>query len=513
MAEERDAANGTEEPGDGPLFPQAPRGGPADWNDLGQSPQWPQSWPGASDADTTSGADATAPFGSASFKPAGQQSGAGAAWGSSAPSTSRDDTWHDDTWRGTTVPSAQAYAPPDDDRRRRRSWGWPAALVAAVVVAGGAGAGITLAVSNNGGPGASKSGALPHAAGNTPLSSNAQSLNVHSIASHVDPATVDITAKGANGQDEGTGMIITSSGVVLTNNHVIDGSTQVTAQVDGKGPTYQAAVLGTDAEDDVALLQLEGGSNFSTVALGNSGVISVGDPVVAIGNALGLPGPETVTNGIISATGRSITVGDPSSGLTENLKNMFQSSAAINPGNSGGPLVDASGKVIGMNTAEETGSGSGQSASNVGFAIPINGAVAIAHQIQTGKPSTSVQVGPHAIIGVEVITITCAEGHDGCVALGSGSALGLPFGGSSYTAPVKQGAVVAAVEPGDPAQTAGLSAGDVITSVNGSAINSPTDLTAYMNFQRVGEKATVKWVDANGKHESATLDLVRGPNV
>ena len=85
-------------------------------------------------------------------------------------------------------------------------------------------------------------------------------------------------------------MIITSSGVVLTNNHVIDGSTQVTAQVDGKGPTYQAAVLGTDAEDDVALLQLEGGSNFSTVALGNSGVISVGDPVVAIGNALGLPG-------------------------------------------------------------------------------------------------------------------------------------------------------------------------------------------------------------------------------
>ena len=115
MAEERDAANGTEEPGDGPLYPRAPRGGPADWNDLGQSPQWPQSWPGANDTDTTSGADATAPFRSDAFKPAGHQSGAGAAWGTSAPPTSPDDTWHDDTWRGNTVPSAEAYASPDND--------------------------------------------------------------------------------------------------------------------------------------------------------------------------------------------------------------------------------------------------------------------------------------------------------------------------------------------------------------------------------------------------------------
>jgi S1-C subfamily serine protease len=300
--------------------------------------------------------------------------------------------------------------------------------------------------------------------------------------------------------------------VVLTNNHVIDGSTQVTVQVDGNGPTYQAAVLGTDAETDVALLQIKGGANFKTVVLGDSQGITVGDPVVAIGNALGLPGPETVTNGIISATGRSITVGDPSSGLTESLKDMFQSSAAINPGNSGGPLVDSSGDVIGMNTAEETGSGSGQSASNVGFAIPINAAATIAHQIQSGKPSVTVQIGPHPVIGVEVTTVKCAEGGDGCTALSS-SPFGLPIGGSNYKAPVSQGAVVAGVQQGDPAQAAGLSAGDVITSVNGSPIDSPDDLTRYMNYQRVGEKATVRWVDRNGHHQSATLNFVQGPNV
>ena len=105
----------------------------------------------------------------------------------------------------------------------------------------------------------------------------------------------------------------------------------------------------------------------------------------------------------------------------------------------------------------------------------------------------------------------CAEGGDGCTALGNSTTFGLPFGGTNYTAPVNQGAVVAGVQQGDPAQAAGLSAGDVITSVNGSAINSPTDLTRYMNSQRVGEKATVRWVDPKGQHRSATLNFIQGP--
>ena len=221
-----------------------------------------------------------------------------------------------------------------------------------------------------------------------------------------------------------------------------------------------------------------------------------------------------MTNGIISATGRSITVGDPSTGLTENLNGLFQTSAPINPGNSGAPLVDAAGRVIGMNTAQESSTGSGQTASDVGFAIPIDNALAIARQIQGGKPSATVQVGPRAIMGVEVTTVACAEGKDGCTALGSSSPFsGIPFiGGSGYTAPVKQGAVVSAVEPGDPAETAGLTSGDVITSIDGTVISSPTDLTGEMNLQKVGGKVMVGWVSPKGQHLSATLSLVQGPN-
>ncbi len=512
MAEEPEAAKrtaaqgtgaqGTGEPGDAPVFPTTPQGGPANWSDLGSDPRWPA--PG-----TSAGADPTVPFSSGPTTVGGSP-----AWPSRLPlPQSPDDTWHDDTLRGDVWSAGEPPLPAPQGGNRRRPWAWVAVLAVTALVAGGAGAGIALAVSNNSNSNSSKSTALPQGGRTPPLSSNAQSLNVHLIASHVVPATVDITAKGSNGQDEGTGMVLTSSGVVLTNNHVIDGSTRVTAEIDGKGQTYQAAVLGTDAESDVALLQLKGGTNFKTVVLGNSSAITVGDPVVAIGNALGLSGPETVTNGIISATGRSITVGDPNSGLTENLKDMFQSSAAINPGNSGGPLVDSGGRVIGINTAEASGSGSGQNASNVGFAIPINAAMAIARQIQDGKASATVQIGPHAIIGVEVTSVACAEGADGCTSLGSSSPFGLPIGGSNYASPVKKGAVVAGVEQGDPAQTAGLTSGDVITSVNGSRINSPSDLTTYLDLQKVGERVTVGWVDPNGRHRSATVSLVLGANV
>ncbi len=217
--------------------------------------------------------------------------------------------------------------------RRPFPYGWIAALVATALLAGGAGAGIALAVDNNApSPTASTPTQPPSAAPPAPASN--QGLNVSAIAKRVEPATVDITANGPDGQDEGTGMVLTASGIVLTNNHVIDGSTVVTAQVDGSGKNYRVTVLGTDATDDVALLRLNGGG-FRTVTLGNSSGVNVGDQVVAIGNALALSGSETVTNGIISATNRSVSVEDQSTGLTEDLKGMFQTSAPINPGNSG----------------------------------------------------------------------------------------------------------------------------------------------------------------------------------
>jgi S1-C subfamily serine protease len=243
----------------------------------------------------------------------------------------------------------------------------------------------------------------------------------------------------------------------------------------------------------------------------------VGDQVVAVGNALALSGSETVTNGIISATGRSVSVEDQSTGLTENLKGLFQTSAPINPGNSGGPLVDSAGQVIGINTAQASSTSSGEPASNVGFAIPINTAMDIARQVQAGRASATVDIGPHPVMGVEVTTVACAEGHDNCTALGATSpSAANPFFGepsASYSAPVDQGAVVTEVLPGYPAKGAGLAVGDVITSFNGVTVKSLSDLSDQLSHLKVGSKVTVGWVTYNGSHDSATVALAAGPNL
>lgn len=451
--------------------------------------------------------------------PGTEQGGAGPQWSGWGPPGAGSP------WGGDGASNEGGRGGPSGNRdehgrggRRQLPLAWMAALVATALVAGGAGAGIALAVSNNGpSPNASGSRPLPTTAAPAPLSpASNQGLNVGAIAKRVEPATVDITAKGPDGTDEGTGMLLTPSGIVLTNNHVIAGSTVVTAQVDGSGKSYTVTVFGTDATDDVAVLKLNGGV-FRTVTLGNSSAIDVGEQVVAIGNALALPGSETVTNGIISATGRSVSVGDPSTGLTENLKGLFQTSAPINPGNSGGPLVDSAGQVIGMNTAQASSTSSGESASNVGFAIPINRAMDIARQIQAGRASATVQIGPHPVMGVEITTVACAEGQDNCVALGSASPYGAIPGigepSAGYTAPVDQGAVISEVLHGYPAQAAGLAVGDVITSCNGAPVTSPTDLSDQLSHLKVGNNVTVGWVTDSGSHDSATVTLAAGPNL
>jgi serine protease Do len=173
--------------------------------------------------------------------------------------------------------------------------------------------------------------------------------------------------------DEGTGMIITSTGEVITNNHVIADAKSISVKVPGHSGTYSASVVGTDPTDDVALLQLHGISNLPTVTFGNSSHVVVGERVLAIGNALGLGGSPTVTSGIVSALGRTVSASDPVTGLHETLTNMIQTDAPINPGNSGGPLVNMKGHVIGMDTAAATSAGPGNgSAQDIGFAIPVN---------------------------------------------------------------------------------------------------------------------------------------------
>ena len=213
--------------------------------------------------------------------------------------------------------------------------------------------------------------------------------DVQSILASVLPAVVSIDTSSFRGvgdigsyvQGAGTGMIIEPSGVILTNNHVIEGAQTVTVTLYGQVKQFPAKVIGTDAVKDIALVQVEGaGDLLPTVRFGNSGAAQQGDGVLAIGNALALAGGPTVTEGIVSALNRSLTA-TTDNGTTENLTGLIQTDAPINPGNSGGPLVNSSGLVVAMNTAVATSSQGNAPAQNVGFAIAIDEIRAIVAQI------------------------------------------------------------------------------------------------------------------------------------
>ena len=264
--------------------------------------------------------------------------------------------------------------------------------IVAALIGGAIGAGVTaLANNNNGGDGSAsvtihESSAAPGAA---VLSGN---VTIPQLVNKVIHSVVSIDVKSNGEEDEGTGMIITSDGEVLTNNHVIElyseGGNNGTITVTEYGQTkaLPTTLVGYDQSKDVALLKINDASNLPTVTFGNSGKAVVGDAVVAIGNALGLAaGTPTVTQGIISALGRSVTAGGEGT-QTETLQNMIQTDAAINPGNSGGPLIDTSGQVIGMNTAVAGTSSDGTSSQNIGFAIPAASVEALITELREGWP-------------------------------------------------------------------------------------------------------------------------------
>ena len=309
------------------------------------------------------------------------------------------------------------------------------------------------------------------------------------VAAKVDPGVVDINTKLGYQQGEaaGTGMVLTAGGEVLTNNHVVDGATSITATAVDTGRTYTAKVLGTDPSEDVALLQLEGASGLKTISAGDSSKVKVGQAVIAIGNAGGVGGAPSVVTGTVEATGQSITASDNNGADAEQLSNLIQTNAPIQPGDSGGPLADTAGKVIGIDTA---GSTTGrfrfrQATANQAFAIPINQALSIAHQIERGVSTSTVHVGSSGFLGIEV---------DGSQ---SGSAT--------------QGAPVAGVVAGAPAAKSGLVAGDVITSLDGTAIDSPTALTTALRNHHPGDKVSVRWVTQAGQDRTATITLTTGP--
>ena len=317
------------------------------------------------------------------------------------PGWARDGTAHPGDAHGDPVllSAACGSRPSPVPPRRRRTGraggpgrcgpGCPVAVVAAVI-GGAIGAGVTAIADHDNGGGSTNT--IIHESNATPgaavLSGN---VTIPQLVDEVIHSVVSIDVKSNGNEDEGTGMIITSDGEVITNNHVIELYTEggntgsITVTEYGQTKALPTTLVGYDQSKDVALLKIDNASNLPTVTFGNSSKAVVGDAVVAIGNALGLAaGTPTVTQGIVSALGRSVTAGGEGT-QTETLQNMIQTDAAINPGNSGGPLIDTSGQVIGMNTAVAGTSSDGTSSQNIGFAIPTASVEALIPELREGR--------------------------------------------------------------------------------------------------------------------------------
>jgi S1-C subfamily serine protease len=364
---------------------------------------------------------------------------------------------------------------------------------------GGTGNGFGGFPSGNGNSGTGNSGNSGTGGTNT----GTGSLNASKLSAKVDPGLVDVISdlKYSDATAEGTGMVLTSSGLVLTNNHVIDEATSVSADLVVSGKTYTAKVLGYDDTDDVALLQLVGASGLKTVTLGNSAKVKVNEAVLALGNAGGRGGLPSTAQGTIQALNQSIQASDEGAGTTENLHGMLETDAPIQEGDSGGPLVNGSGQVVGMDTAANSSESEAGTAATQGFAIPINKAVTIADEIADGKASTSVHIGLAGFMGVNVAD---ADSPGDC---GTGTG-GDGFGGlGGFTPPVNSGALVCDVYPGAPAAAAGLAGGDVITSVNGTTVSTADGLTNQMSSSKPGSQLSIVYVDENGGRHSTTVTL------
>jgi S1-C subfamily serine protease len=360
------------------------------------------------------------------------------------------------------------------------------------------------------------------------------SATVRKVQDAVEPGLVVISSdlKYQGDAAAATGMIISKNGLVLTNNHVIDGTTGLSATVVSTGQQFPAQWLGYDKSGDIAVVQLVGAHNLHTVPIGNSGSVKVGDGVVAMGNADGTGKISTVT-GTITGLNRSITASDDGTDQSENLTGMIQTNADIIPGDSGGPIASTSGKVIGMDTAASSDTvGFGQQ-KDVGFAIPINRAMAVAQEIISGKSNSVVRVGSTGFLGVIVTpgangqqsTLTSPtqqQQHQEQVDQDGGGFGGSPAGAPcvdndqnsgvpSQIAPVSSGTLVLGVLCGTPANTAGMTGGDVITNVNGQTVSSPSSLVGILGVLHKGQTVKVTWVTPSDQVVTKSMALAAAP--
>ena len=296
--------------------------------------------------------------------------------------------------------------------------------------------------------------------------------------------TTSFFGRTSESQAAGTGIIVTSDGYILTNKHVIEGANKISVVLDD-GTTYtDVKVAATDPLNDVAYLKISGVSDLKAAKLGNSKTISVGQQVIAIGNALGQY-QNSVTSGIISGTGRSLTATDSTGTMSETLTDMIQTDAAINSGNSGGPLVNAAGEVIGINTATS------YSAENMGFAIPISSVKGMLSQlIEKGEAS-------RAYIGVYSTEITPELAKQNNLPVSSGAYL--------YTS-----AKYSAIISGSPAEKAGLKNKDIITAVNGVKIGSAGSLSSLIGEYKPGDTVQLT-VIRDGKEIAVNVELGASP--
>jgi len=315
-------------------------------------------------------------------------------------------------------------------------------------------------------------------------------VDVAAVAAKVIPAVAYITVENGytSGGGSATGIVLTADGYVLTNHHVIDGATSISATLVSDGRTYAAQVEGYDSRRDIALIKLQGAGGLPTAAIGDASELAVGDVVVGAGNAGGAGGAPTVVAGVVLGLDRQIVARDGAGGA-QLLSGLIHTDADVRSGHSGGPLADADGEVIGVMTAASVASPHGPDASDTdGFAVPIDTAMAVVAQIRAGDDSGTVHVGETAFLGVQTVDV----GQ-------------VPSGYADH------GAVVTAVVPGSPAEGAGLAAGDVVTAVDGAAVTSAEALGALIVEYRPGDTVTVSWIDASGAARSAQVELAAGP--
>lgn len=385
------------------------------------------------------------------------------------------------------------------------------ALIAAVAIAAaGIGAGIAYAARGSS-PSAGTS-ALPPSSGSgnqgfqpqsgsggqqpgSVVPGNSGPSDIAGIAAKVDPALVDINVSFGyqNVGGAGTGIVLTSDGEVLTNNHVIDGETSISVTDLGNGQTYNASVVGYDSTHDMAVLQLHGASGLRTATISRSAP-TVGEEVVAIGNVDGRGGTPTTAGGSITGLNQSITASDSLDGTNEQLSGLIETNADVQEGDSGGSLVNSAGQVIGMDTAASSNYTFQSQSGTQGFAIPISQAITTARQIESGTGTSVIHIGATAFLGVQVQSSNQNSGG---------------FSGQGGSA--SSGAVIAGLVTGGAAQRAGLQTGDVITSLAGQTVDSPTALAKILVGYHPGNTVAIGWTDPEGHSHTATIDLGTGP--